>query len=332
MKNYEQEFKKFLFEVKGLGYGTVSSYISTITSYLDNLMAKIDTEHTSILHTVDTELLELYYLDLKENKNSKNINLKRHNNALSTLNTYIKFSKYYSRNIYQMQDKEENNNQTNTSSIIKIDEEEQLDKNKNRFIKYAKENGLSDLTIYHYCNTITKHIDNYIRKHIDKTHYSIFTTIDNIKLNSWYNILLNKYEYNEHNAKTHNTISSAFKKYIEFAEFYRNCYKSSYIETPNLEETVTISEKNKLKQSDNTPNLEDIEKEIATLTKWSLPIPKELLEAKEIAKEKEKKKKQRLLKNNIEYSLNNILTQIPISMKYNISYTKEDGFIINFLE
>lgn len=331
MKNYEQEFKQYLLEVKGLGYGTVSSYISTITSYIDNLIAKRDSEHTSILHTVDTELLELYYLFLKEDKDSEVINLNRYRNALSTLNTYIKFSKYYSKNIHPKQDKEENNNQTNTSSIIKKDEEEQLDKNKNRFIKYAKENGLSDLTIYYYCNAITKHIDNYIRKHIDKTHYSIFTTIDNIKLNSWYNTLLNKYEYNEHNAKTHNTISSAFKKYIEFAEFYRNCYKSSYIETPSLEETATIIEKND-KQSDNTPNIEDIEKEIATLSKWNLPIPKELLEAKEIAKEKEKKKKQRLLKNNIEYSLNNILTQIPISMKHNISYTKEDGFIIDFYE
>lgn len=236
MKNYEQEFKQYLLEVKELGYGTVSSYISTITSYIDNLIAKRDSEHTSILHTVDTELLELYYLFLKEDKDSKVINLSRYRNALSTLNTYIKFSKYYSKNIHPKQDKEVNNNLTHTSSIIKKGEEEQLDR-----------------------------------------------------------------------------------------------YKSIYIETPSLEETATITEKND-KQSDNTPNIEDIEKEIATLSKWNLPIPKELLDAREFAKAAEKKKKQRLLKNNIEYSLNNILTQIPISMKYNISYTKENGFIIDFYE
>lgn len=350
MKNYSEDFKNYLLNVKRCGYGTISSYISTISSYVDNLIRQKDSDHTSIFNIIDTELLELYYQDLRENNELKEIFFKRRGNALSTLNTYIKFSKYYNQN--QDTESTEQNYKKTTNSLLNNNVSEKVINYKKYFIRYMRESAVplyKDGTINDYCSAINKHINNYIRKYINPSHNDLFNVIDYELLQSWYEVLMDKSEFYKHSKTRNNVIECAFKKYIEFAEFYKNNFNINEIELPIQETCENISSEEKAQnldkikneiaikkeastQVDNFLNLDEIEKEIATLAKWNLPIPKELLEAEEVAKTAEKKKKQRLLKNNIEYSLNNILTQIPSSMEYNISYSKETGFLIEFLD
>ena len=317
MKDYKEDFKEYLLKVKNLGYGTVSSYCSYI-SYLDSQIKQTDNSHTTILQLLDSELLELYYheySDSKEFKSSKN-----GSNSLSALKAYIKFCNYYKKNNYEITPT--NHNADESSSPHKLWKGNETKSYEAAFINYAKKLPLENSTIRNYCSAITIHIDNYIRKYIKKDHDSIFYIVDTELLNAWHNILLDKEEYYKHSECTHNQIKCAFQKYIEFAKFYRNNLEIPQAEYYTLNATDS--------STDNSMSIEEIEKEISTFSKYNQPIPSELLEAKERALAIEKKKKQRLLKNNIEYSLNNILTQIPTSLEYNITYTKEKGFCIEF--
>ena len=320
MKNHKEDFTNYLINIQGKGFGTAASYCSNISSYLDCIIKEFDESHTTIFESLDSTLLELYYQELNDNTGLYNVNIRRHSNSLSALKAYIKFCDYYTTHNSGKETENQGTYECSTQQHTWTPNETKG--YQDAFINFARNYPLKDSTIYSYCNAISTHIDNYIRKYIEKDHLSLFYSIDVDLLNLWHNILLEKEEYYKHSEYSHNTIKCAFQKYIEFAESYKN--------KPGV-----LNEKQPTPNETNSPiesyiDIESIEKEISTFTKYNQPIPSELLEARERAVEIEKKKKQRLLKNNIEYSLNNILTQIPTSLEYNITYTKEKGFCIEF--
>ena len=319
MKLYKKHFIKYLSNIKKLGEGSIYSYCSNISSYLDRTIQQIDPTHNSIFYTIDRELLELYFNELKENpkfNNSKPI----HRNSLSALKAYLKFCLYCENTDFEPATEiNPTENLTPPHKEVQTDKDASYEKEFRVFARFS----LEETTINQYCSAISNHVDPFIREYIDKKHNSIFLSIDATKLDSWKRVLSDIDTYNKENARTHNTISCAFQKYIDFA-FYYSQNLNSYSDTASSENITPAA-------TDKNISIEDIEKEIATFAKYNQPIPGELIKAKEDAISFEKKKKQRLLKNNIEYSLNNILSQIPLSMEYNISYTKENGFIIDFI-
>ena len=154
-----------------------------------------------------------------------------------------------------------------------------------QFLEYASSH-VSEHTANNYAREIRTRLDEFIRTYMDPTFKSIFNIISYDSLMSIYNDLRGSKKFVAFNKEKHSVFTAAFKRYIEFADWYSRRHYDEVPITPEDHEQNDSRINNQLFNNSGVSSSDDeIEREIMSLKQaiefsrsHNFPVPKEMTE------------------------------------------------------
>lgn len=211
VRNYRDNFISYA--LKSIDPGTVQGYVRTIEGKLDEyIKTYIDPDFKSVFNTVDVEALDTLRTKLSMRRDFVRLNEEKHHVFSASLNKYIQFAKWFFEH------------QTDPPTLPDIVSTEDGTQSPYKYIEqfkaYLRNDRFSPAGVAHMVDDIRNTIDHNIKNLIDERHESLFNTVDVKEISNFYVKLMSNLSFISLNRMKGNRMSSALKKYLDFAKDY----------------------------------------------------------------------------------------------------------------